>query len=146
MKFEVNICNSMRGLILLALLFPSCDNRTEKYYIRSEGLDGPRCKNFLFTDYTNFEIAQCVESKLYFLSPIRDLKKYESFFHRGVALIYIEDFSNFEILKNKDFMLQILENWNSENEILSIQLDDSLIVFHSMDNLYDFKDFKYKIK
>ncbi len=136
----------MRVIVLLLFILLSCERRTQKYIERSNELDGPRCKNFVLSDYNSFEIAQCIESKLYFLTPIRDFKKYEFFFHRGVALIYVEDFSNFEILKNEDFMFHILENWNSENEILSIQLDDSLMVFHSMDNFYDFKDFKYKIK
>lgn len=146
MKFEVNICNSMRGLILLALLFSSCDNRAEKYYIVSEGLDGPRCRNFLFTDYTNFEIAQCVESGLHFITPKGQFIKYEKYFLDRVALIYIREESDFTILENNVFMTKIFEHWDPNWKISSIQLNDSIMLFKSVNKELDYKDFKYKIK
>ena len=146
MKIETKICNNMRGLILLALLFSSCDNRTEKYFIRSEGLDGNRCEKFELSYYSNFEIAQCVECKLHFISPIKDYHKYEKYFSKSVALIYIREESDFNVLKNNVFMDKIFKHWNPNWKILSIQLNDSKILFETIGNDNDFKDFKYKIK
>lgn len=139
----------MKNLIFLTLVLLSCNGPNQKYYKISEGLDGPPCQNYKVTDYTNFEIAFCVEKQVYLISPIRDFKKYEKFFYQNAGVIYIKDESSFEILRDKESMYQIFEKLKPYWKISNIQLSDSTMemeLFNDSCLPYEFFEMKYKIK
>jgi hypothetical protein len=140
---------NLNNLIFLTLLLLSCNGPNQKYALKAKDVDGDPCKNYIVSDYENFEIARCVEKQVYFISPIGDFRKYEDRFYQNAALIYIRDTSNFEILKNEKFMIKIFEGLNPNWKIMQIQLNDSRMeidFFNDSIRPIDYFTKSYKIK
>lgn len=139
----------MKNLIFVALVLLSCNGPNQKYALKAKDVDGDPCKNYIVSDYENFEIARCVEKQVNFISPIGDFRKYQNRFYKNAALIYIRDSSNFEILKNEKFMSKIFEglkpNWN----VFKFHLNDSIMEIEFFNDSCDPNEYftmKYKIK
>jgi hypothetical protein len=136
----------MKNLIFLTLLLLSCNGPNQKYERIAHNIDGDPCKNYIVTDYENFEIALCIEKQVHFISPIGDFRKYEDRFYKNAAPIYIRDSSNFEILKDEKFMNQIFKGLKPNWKVFEFQLDDSVMEIEFINDSFDFFKLQYKIK
>jgi hypothetical protein len=139
----------MKKIILLALVLVSCDFNTQKYAEKAKNVDGDPCKNYILSDYSNFEIAVCVEKNVHFISPIRDFLKYQNLFYQNAALIYIRDEANFKILENTKLMNNIFQGLKPNWKIMQIQLNDSTMEIDFFNDSFrpiDYFTKKYNIK